>query len=61
MHCKNLTLNINLIDKTCKHVKRRLVMLKVDPISVKGSQDEYKPSKVLPKLVLKILSTLCMT
>lgn len=52
MHCKNLALNINLIDKTCKHVKRRLVMLKVVPISVKGSQDECKTSKVLPKLVL---------
>ncbi len=39
MHCKVLTLNINLIDKTRKHVKRKLVMIKVDPVSVKGSQD----------------------
>jgi hypothetical protein len=38
-----------------------LVMIKVDPISVKGSQDECKTSKVLPKAVLKLLYTLCIT
>lgn len=57
MHCKKLTLNINLIDKTCKHVKKILVI----PISEKGSQDDCKTSKVLPKLVLKLLFTLCIT